>query len=191
MNTYDAIITRRSIRSYESTPVPEELLDKVVSAGLYAPSGVNLQPWFVVAVKSSEEMDRVRGIVGEAAEKFRPFLTERFKNNPEVAESTIAFLKTLGGAPACILIFRYKPDYGESEEAVSISIGAAIENMLVAARALGLGSICLTGPVKDCSAKMNEIYAPDKGRLTAIIPVGYPAEEPTAPARKAGRSITV
>ena len=191
MNTYDAIMTRRSVRSYENTPVPGDLLDKIVEAGLYAPSGVNLQPWYIVAVKSGEEMERIRSIVSEASENFLPYLRSRFKNNPEVVESTLKFFKTLGGAPACILIFRHKQDYPGVEEGITISIGAAIENILVAARDLGLGTICLTGPVQYANEKMCEAYAPDKGALTAIIPVGYPAEEPVAPARKAGRSISV
>lgn len=55
-----AIKTRRSIRKYKSTPVPQELIDQVIEAGTYAASGKSQQPWLVIQVTDAETKDRIR-----------------------------------------------------------------------------------------------------------------------------------
>ena len=54
MNTYEAVFNRRSIRSYLDKTVNPEDLKEILEAGMWAPSGVNLQPWYFVAVQSKE-----------------------------------------------------------------------------------------------------------------------------------------
>lgn len=56
----DAIKTRRSIRKYQSTPVPQELIDQVIEAGTYAASGKSQQPWLVIEVTDATTKDRIR-----------------------------------------------------------------------------------------------------------------------------------
>ena len=84
MNTMDAILARRSVRSYTSEPIPDEVLSEILEAGLYAPSAVDLQPWYFVAVKSEDAMRRLLQIMADVSEKMRPVLEARFANNPEV-----------------------------------------------------------------------------------------------------------
>lgn len=66
-----AIKTRRSIRKYKSTPVPQELIDQVIEAGTYAASGKSQQPWLVIQVTDAETKDRIR--------RSNPFLWVRAK----------------------------------------------------------------------------------------------------------------
>lgn len=56
---YDALLTRRSIRKYKSTPVPDADIDRIIAAGLYAPTGRNMQSPIIVAVTNRELRDRI------------------------------------------------------------------------------------------------------------------------------------
>ena len=65
METRDAIYGRRSIRKYTDEPVSDEDLMEVINAGLMAPSGINLQPWYFVVVKSDEKLKELAQITGQ------------------------------------------------------------------------------------------------------------------------------
>lgn len=192
MNTMDAILARRSVRSYKAQAIPDDVLEDILEAGMYAPSAVDLQPWFFVAVKSEAQMQRLLQIMASVSEKMRPVLEARFANNPEVVQDTTRFLLQLGGAPVCILAFQYRPEYKKTMESIVESVSAAIENMLIAATEKGLGSCWLTAPLETGMAEeLRQAFAPDKGRLLAVITLGYAERTPKAPARKAGRFVVV
>ena len=192
MNAMEAILARRSVRLYKSEPIPDEVLAEIIEAGLYAPSAVDLQPWYFVAVKSEEAMRRLLRIMADVSEKMRPVLEVRFANNPEVVADTTRFLLQLGGAPVCVLAFQYKSDYKKTMESIVESVSAAIENMLIAATEKGLGSCWLTAPLETGMAEeLRQAFAPNKGRLLAVITLGYAERTPKAPARKAGRFVVV
>lgn len=61
MDVFDAILTRRSVRAYDSKPVPDDVLMKVLEAGRLAPSASNRQPWFFVAVTDQEKRKALTG----------------------------------------------------------------------------------------------------------------------------------
>lgn len=112
----DAIKSRRSIRKYKSTPVPDELIDKIVEAGTYAASGKSMQPWKVVVVKDEKTKNRIR----------------------------IANAKVLGkdenadpfyGAPVYIIVLAERANPNHLYDG-TLMLG----NMMLAAHALGLGS---------------------------------------------------
>ena len=64
MDTREALMTRRSIRRYKADPIPENDLKEILEAGLAAPSAINLQHWYFVAVQSPEALEEVRQIMG-------------------------------------------------------------------------------------------------------------------------------
>ena len=78
MNTMEALLTRRSIRRYKPDPIPEQDLREILAAGAAAPSAVNMQHWYFVAVQSPEAMQEIKDIMGGVVDKFRPVLEERF-----------------------------------------------------------------------------------------------------------------
>ena len=59
METREALLTRRSIRRYKPDPIPEEDLREILEAGLYAPSAINLQHWYFVAVQNPQALDEI------------------------------------------------------------------------------------------------------------------------------------
>lgn len=82
MNTYETILTRRSIRSYLDTPVDPEDLKEILEAGTWAPSGVNLQPWYLVAIQSKEKLEMLGEVMERVSAKIEPSLKARFANAP-------------------------------------------------------------------------------------------------------------
>lgn len=192
MELMDAISLRRSVRKYESTPIPDNVLEELLTAGLYAPSAVNRQPWYFVVIRSKEQMGKLIEAMDYVSRSIEPNLKRRFERHPEVVKDTTAFVRRLGGAPVCILAFRLKPDDVDDALSTTQSIAAAIENILLAATDKGLGSCWLTAPVEaKVGEQIRETFAPDKGALVAMVTLGYPAQAPVLPPRRDGRYVMI
>ena len=110
---------RRSIRDFESDPIPRELLASIMEAGRWAPSGLNNQPWRFVVVED---------------ENIRLRLSEMTKY------SSILLM-----APVALIVFLDR-DVSYSRDKDILAIGACIQNMLLQTHALGLGS-CWLGEI--------------------------------------------
>lgn len=156
---------------------------------MWAPSGVNLQPWYYVVLTSEEDMNLLKGIMAEMAGRLTPELEERFRKNPDVVKHTTGFLQTLGDAPACALVFYQTPQEPEKVTMV-MSLGASAQNFCLSAADKGLGT-CMIGPnfSPETMENMRQIFAPDKGPLGCLITLGYPKITPKAPRRKDGRWV--
>ena len=190
MECRDVILQRRSIRKYLDTPVSEDDIKDILEAALYAPSGTNLQPWYFVVLQKEEDKAKVRKLMYSVSKGMETSLKERFPRHPEVVDTTLSFVSSLGNAPVYILVFWYKPSYKRNDATINQSIGAAIQNLLLEAYNRGIGSCWLTAPIETGTDDLiQEEFAPDKGKLAALITLGYPAETPEAPRRKEGRYI--
>ncbi|MEN6348695.1 MAG: nitroreductase family protein [Syntrophomonas sp.] len=187
METREAIMGRRSVRRYTEQAINEADLQDIITAGLYAPSAVDLQPWYFVVVRSTEKLAELREFMSEVYDKTESVLLKRFANHPAIVAETKVFLKSLGGSQCCILAFLHKQDYPDKRVVIQ-STSAAIQNMLLAAYDKGIGSCWMTAAL---SAGMDEDlrlkYAPEHGDLLAAITFGYPSYTPKAPRRKEGR----
>ena len=102
---------------------------------MWAPSGVNLQPWYYVVLTSEEDMNLLKGIMAEMAGRLTPELEERFRKNPDVVKHTTGFLQTLGDAPACALVFYQTPQEPEKVTMV-MSLGASGKRWKICVRFL-------------------------------------------------------
>ena len=191
MDALKVMLERRSIRKYRAVAVPDEILEEIVQAGLYAPSGLNLQPWYFVVVRTPEKMAQVRAIMAVVALRFNPVLEQQFREHPEVITQTSQFLVTLGGAPACILVYAHRKDESDRDNMVE-SASAAIQNMQLAAWNRGVGS-CWIGAPKyvGCSGLFEAAFASGHGEFVAALTLGYPAEDPRPHKRKGGRYTMV
>ena len=187
----DAIRDRRSIRKYKSEPVRKALIDQILQAGILAPSSKNRQPWkFIVATGSAkDEACRVMED-GISRERSAPFITES-REHIGGAEHTVQIMKQ-----APVLIFVVNPlascfdkalsnDERVSDICNAQSIGAAIENMILEATDLGLGSLWI------CNSffAQQELSEWAGGELYAILALGYTDEAPEARPRKNMESV--
>jgi len=182
MNVLEAIAARRSIRKFKDTPIPDETLSSIVAAAAQAPSGKNRQPWRFVVVKGGKRAEMVRVMrEGIAAAKARGEETGSAEWTAKVMEQ----------APVTVFVINPKgmpPWLAHSagqmfDDVVDIqSIGAAIQNMLLAAGELGLGSLWMC----DVFYAYEELckWLDEKGELIAAVALGYADEAPSARPRK-------
>jgi len=147
MDVLEAIKTRRSIRKYEKRPVPEELLEKILEAGRWAPSASNAQPWNFIVLRDE-------GVRREVAR-------------------VSTYGKFLAEAPLGIAVV---VDPQASTHPVEDG-AIATQNMLLAAHALGLGTCWIGSYESDYEEKVKKILGiPENKRLLSLISVGFPAE---------------
>ena len=187
METKDVIIGRRSVRRYTDHPLTDSDIQDILTAGLYAPSAIDLQPWYFVVIKSSEKLEELRNFMSDVYDRFEPVLQERFAGHPAIIAETKTFLKSLGGAQCCILAFMLKPDYPDKKSVIE-GVSAAVQNMLLMAHDRGIGSCWMTAPIRaEMDEELRLKYVPQRGEFIAAITLGYPAYTPKAPKRKDGR----
>ena len=189
MEFKDVIYGRRSVRKFKDTPVDDKVLEEIVDAALWAPSGVNLQPWYYVVIRTPEKMAKFRTMMSEASSRNKAHLEERFSAHPEVVKNTLSFISTLGGTPAAVLAFRDKPDYtwALQDEGIVQSVAASMENLVLSAYDHGVSSCWMTAANQAHMTKdLRDEFAPGHGELVGIIVLGYNASEegPKAPKRK-------
>jgi len=187
MNTLDAIAARRSIRKFKDAPIEDEMLQAVLAAAIQAPSGKNRQPWRFVIVKRDKRSEMVK-IMREGIAN-----TKARGEDPGSSEGSV---KVMEQAPVTIFIFNplgLKPWLKHSLEqmyndVVDIqSIGAAIQNMLLAAQDLGLGSLWMC----DIFYAYEELcrWLGEKGEMIAAVSLGYSNEYPDARPRKPASEV--
>lgn len=187
MDAMEAIFARRSIRTYTNQEISQQDLGEILAAALMAPSATNTQPWYFVVIQSRAQMERLTEIMGWVSQQVAPRLEERFAQHPAVVEETTRFIRRMGGAPVCVLAFLEKPAHSGNPGMLQ-SVAAAMENLLIAAASKGIGSCWLTAPCEvGASGRLQEAFAPGKGDLVAMATLGYPAQTPKTPDRKAGR----
>lgn len=165
------LLERRSIRKYKDIPVPEELLDKVLEAGTYAPTGMNRQTPVIVAVTDKETVSLLE------------------KENARVMGDETK--KPFYGAPVVITVF-YNPEIYTSFEDGCLVMG----NLMNAAKAVGLGSCWIHRAKEVFMTPLGKELMKKWGVPESFIGVGncilgYADEEPQARPRKEGYIIKV
>ncbi len=188
-----AIIDRHSIRKYQDKPVPRPLIEEIIRAGILAPSAKNRQPWKFVVVAEGAKKGMLAALVkGLERERKEPFLAESVCYL-DGAEYTFSIMKQ---APAVIFIInplakKFGSSLSEEERIAEIcntqSIGAAIENMILTATDLGLGSLWICDTF--FAQKELDQWLNAEGELFAALAIGYAAEAPNARPRKDEKDI--
>lgn len=196
------IKNRRSIRRYKDQEVPDELIEKIIEAGRWAPSGDNGQPWRFVIVRDPETKKALGKIAAEGsgrrftAEYFTGRMQERFKELKDSTKKEKAFKKLTSGevssfianAPVVIVVCA-KLDVWD----VPYDVAMATQNMLLMAHALGLGSCVVVAPVSDMRDDvkvMKLLKIPYGYKIFAPVAIGYPAESPNPRPRLSIQEIT-
>jgi nitroreductase len=182
MNTLDTIAARRSIRKFKNTPIPEDLLQVILKAGSQAPSGKNRQPWRFVVVKEDQRAEMVR--------VFREAIARAKSQGNELGSSEWS-ANVMEQAPVSIFVINpeglppwlaHSIDQNFNDVVDIQSAGAAIQNMLLAAQDLGLGSLWIC----DVFTAYEELlsWLGEKGEMIAAVSFGYADESPAARSRK-------
>jgi len=181
MNIYDAIHQRRSHRKFKPDLPPREVLERVIEAGLWAPSGTNAQDW-EITVMAGKVRDEFVELISGAIKHLLPMLKKA--QVPEQGQDLVMkFFKNLGGAPVVIAVtIGKRPD--DPANLTNVQSGAALfQNLLLAAHAEGLGTCWMTG-AHSLETEILKFLGKEDQQLLAITPVGYSDKEPPVPPRK-------
>jgi coenzyme F420-0:L-glutamate ligase / coenzyme F420-1:gamma-L-glutamate ligase len=184
----DAIRERRSVRTYQSHTVPHELIEEVLVAAGWAPSAHNAQPWRFIVLADASVKRKLAEAMAES------WAADMAKDGLKIeADKRRISVERFATAPVLILAcltmdgMNKFPDEKrqKSERDLTVqSLGAALQNMLLAAHAKGLGACWFSAPgfCKETVRKVLKI--PDEIEPEALIAMGYPAEKPPMPPKK-------
>ena len=175
MNALEAIAERRSIRRFQDGPVSRETVETILRAGIQAPSGKNRQPWRFVVVSGEKRATLVALLRDAVAEA---------KSRGEDAGSAQGTALIMERAPVTVFVFN--PEGSDPwlprsvgrafQELVDVqSVGAAIENMLLAAQHLGLGSLWIADVLYAYETLRS--WLGETGQMVAAVSFGYAAEQ--------------
>lgn len=170
MEAMKNLLERRSIRRYKDTQVPDELLDKVLEAGLYAPTGMNRQNIVMVAVRDRETRDQMMNMNAAVMGS---------QNDP------------FYGAP-CVIVVLGDPEIYPVVENGSLVLG----NLMNAAHALGLGSCWIHRARQTFETEEGKALLRKWGLKDTLIGIGncilgYPDENPAPKPRLEDRIINI
>lgn len=178
---FDIVSTQRAHRAFKDEPVPAALVTQVLRAATFAPSAENRQPWVFVVVRAPEvraELGRLTRMAWEGG--------GRAHSEGRLSPRLLADVDrgAMGGVSAAPVLVVVGVDTDACHPAtIASSVFPAIQNLLLAAGAVGLGSALTTLPTV-FAAEITELLAlPDSVQPMAVIPIGWPAR-PLGPPRR-------
>ncbi len=186
--TLKTIYRRRSIRQFKNLPVDSALLRAVLDAANQAPSAHNQQAWKFFIIQGQKKQDLARLVSKNAADFPKPS-----------ASILRMAARSIGSAPVVVAAINtgalinhgtelFKIDNDLSEDFFRTmeiqSSAAAVENLLLAATSLGLGSVWL-GVLFLIKAEVLSFLGEEEGEFMAVIPIGHPLKENVGPKKQA------
>ena len=176
MDIFEAINTQRAMRRLKPDPVSDELIWKLLDAAVRAPSGGNRQPWNFIVVRDQATKKQIAEWYLDAWNKSYGLIREAAMANPATAR-TFASADYLANHLADVPVFIIATVNNAGVAPVSppgASIYPAVQNLMLAARALGLGTT-LTTMHRANEEKVKQLLGiPDQVETMALIPLGWP-----------------
>lgn len=168
----DNLMTRRSVRAYKETPVPHDVMDVILECGIYAPNGMNKQPWEIRVVDNADMLNEMTELYLEGIDDDNP---RNPKNNPN-------FRNMFCNAPTVVFIAM------EPGLCSQVDCGLLAGNMVNAAWAYGIGSCIQMAPLefmKSEKAKpyLDKLSFSEGYEFLMAIGFGYPDEKPEVTSR--------
>jgi len=180
-DVFEIMHTTRAMRRLKPDPVPDDLIRKILDAGVRAPSGGNFQTWRFLVLKDPEVKKKVQVIYKKAFDEFigpryatsapPPGATEKKYSRQHTAVEYLT--DHYHEAPVWIVACIEHGD-GKPNRSSGASIYPAVQNMLLAARALGLGSTLTTRHLIFEKEAEEALGLPPGVHSYAILPIGYP-----------------
>lgn len=186
---FEVLSTQRAMRRLHPDPVPEEDLERLVAAAGRAPSGENLQPWSFVVVTDPELRRRLGQLYGPLWRMVGAYLKRKGGDEQyrRILRSSDHLGAHMGEAPAIIVActrWAYPKFLRAGRMGQWGSVFPAVQNLLLSARALGLGATMTTLHLTRERALRKLLGIPKPWRPVAVIPVGFPRGRFAAGARK-------
>jgi len=190
MDFFDAVTTQRAIRRLKPEPIPDVMLRQIMDAAICAPSGGNRQGWSFLVIRDAAKRARLGELYREAWGELMktPYYRGASAAPPDSREGKMLasarhLSEHLGEAPVLILAC-VGTDGAKPTLTTGASIYPATQNIMLAARAVGLGS-CITTIHKYRDPQVKELLGiPAEVETAALIPLGYPLGKFGRPPRR-------
>ena len=172
MSLGEAMFTQRAIRRLKPDPIPDEVMRDIMESAIRAPNGGNTQQWHFIVLKDADKRKQMGELYHEAwwAKRRDAY---GWTSKADIPEDSVYRLPALlademVNAPTIILV------YSEQSGVAASSTFPGVQNLLLAARALGLGSV-LTTLHPQVMERVNAMFdVPEEMEFHCCIPIGYP-----------------
>ena len=202
LDVFEAIYTARAMRRFKPDPVPEALITRILDAAIRAPSAGNSQNWAFVVVRDAEQRRRLGAIYRKASDIASAMYAARGRP-PHLSEEQFRRLMTSGAflwdhmAEAPVILVpcqtqprlpspdalppdmraRFADEQRYMERIRGASIYPAVQNVILACRALGLATTITTNHIR-CEDEVKAVLGvPDDVATFALMPIGYPLDK--------------
>jgi nitroreductase len=199
LGVFEAMQTARALRRFKQDPVPDEVITKILDAAIRAPSAGNAQNWAFIVVRNAEQRRKL-GVIYQKASDIASAMYAARGRPPHITEAQFQRVMTsgaylwhhMGDAPVILIpcqsrpqlptVASLPPDLQKSlaaeqryvERIRGASIYPAVQNIILACRALGLGTTITTNHIR-CEDEVKSVLGiPDDVQTCAMMPIGYP-----------------
>jgi nitroreductase len=173
---------QRACRAFRDEPVPDDVVERVIDAATFAPSAENRQPWVFVVVRDAERRAAIGDLTRRAWEGGGRAHSEGRLPPALLADVDAGARGGVAGAPVLVVVG------GDSRlgdpRVLGASIFPCVQNLLLAATALGLGSSLTTLPLVFGDELASVVGLPPGVQAMAVIPLGWPAKPLARPRRE-------
>lgn len=202
---YELMKSRRSVRQFRPDAPSRAEIERLIEAAVTAPSASNKQPWRFIVIADRKKIAELAGSVRDAVarialhvepasqEAFRNYgdYFTRFEQAPVVIAALYRSLTVLSnlvdaGTPAGD---RERIRLMEERSGL-VGVSMALQNLLLMAHETGLGASGMTGPLVASDRLRTALEVPPSWEIAALVPVGYPAEQPAPTDRKPAMRVT-
>jgi nitroreductase len=199
---FEAIYSARSLRRLKPDPIPEELITRVLDAAIRAPSGGNAQNWAFVVVRDAGQRQKLGAIYRKASDIAEAIYAARGRP-PHLTEHQFARMMAagkylwdhMGEAPVLLIpcarspvlpareslppdiAARWEDEVAYADRIRGASIYPAVQNIILACRGLGLGTVITTNHIR-CEDEVKTLLGiPDDVSTFALMPIGWPVDK--------------
>ena len=176
---YEVMQTQRAVRRWTAEPVPDETIERIIRAATWAPSGSNMQPWGFLVIRGAKQRERIAEAIRESFKAFSGRLpdpdTIEDPTQRRMIRGALNLFDNFAAAPVLIipcLVAAQSP--APDGLLAGSSIYPSIQNLMLAARAEGLGTVLTTPQDGIMDLLRSELGIPQEARPVAMIPMGWP-----------------
>lgn len=186
MDILELIKRRRAVRKYKNESIPRKKIDKIIEAGIWGPSllAPGFQPWTFLLIQDATLIKKISELMFEKAEKMDILGNRILCVSAYTIANSQVVIAVYNSSALTKFAEKIKKMFVRFAKAAELAaISAAIQNMMLTAESLGIGSNWLDTPLF-CEKKINRLLNADDS-LVAILTFGYPAEKGRRSPRKA------
>lgn len=181
MDILKLIKERTTIRKYINKPIPKKVIEKIIEAGRWGPSllAPGFQPWRFAVITNKRIIKTVTELISKKSKESGVGVNVLLSLAARVIDGAAVIVLIYNSEPLKKFINKYKVIYSKFEETIPkaelSAVSAAIQNMVLAAESLGIGSCWLDAPLF-CEEEINKLFS-IRDELVAVLTLGYPGEK--------------